>query len=158
LMPDHIDTVVTEPKRRMIARAYHVRLNAEVIAYDRDTKQISRTKRVELGRLIEDCFAELGGYVAHCALALDLDQAADRRAPRAEAAQRRKELADRIEQARRDESSRMGVIVTHPSGIDRTREAIYRRAGQRFLDGLCGARERGAGVGEVRLVAEALAA
>ncbi len=154
LMAEHIDTIVTEPKRRMIGRADHVRLNADVAIRDAQDGTVSQTRRVDLARLFEDCFAELGGYIAHCALSLDLDQSTDVHAARADG---RRALADLTEQARLDAKSTIGLIVTHPSGIDRKREQIYRKAGQRFLDGFRST-PKTARAADVRLVGEALAA
>lgn len=154
LMAEHIDTIVTEPKKRMIGRSDHVRLNADVAVRDAGNGTISQTRRVDLARLFEDCFAELGGYIAHCALSLDLDSSGDDRTAQANG---RKPLAELTEQARLDAGSKLGLIVTHPSGIDRKREQIYRRAGQRFLDGFRST-PRTSRASDVRLVGEALAA
>jgi hypothetical protein len=157
LMAEHIDTIVTEPKRRMIGRADHVRLTEDVLVREPGKDGVVPTRRVDLARLIEDCFAELGGYVAHCALELDLDQPAGRSARPAPFDHRRAALAGRLEQARMSERFSLGLVITHPSGIDRKRTAIYRKAGQRFLQEFSRVSVHETG-GDVRLVGEALAA
>jgi hypothetical protein len=158
LMADHIETIVTEPKRRMIGRADHVRLNSDVLMRDGD--QLSRTRRVDLARLVADCFAEIGGYVAQCALTMDLDQPRSAPPGRYDVRERRKALTltEDIDQARLDPATRFGVVVTHPSGIDRKRAAIYRTAGLRFLEQFCAAKGHPPRQGDVHLIGEALAA
>jgi hypothetical protein len=138
-MADYAGAIVTEPKKRMIMRSEYVALGADVPERDASGR-VSQVRRVELAKLVEDCFDELGGYTAQSVLSED---AAD-------------SVAREIEHARLDPDVRFGVVVTHPSGIDQARRDIYRRAGQRFLRAFCG--EDRAKPDNVTLVAEALAA
>jgi hypothetical protein len=157
-LAQHGDAVVTQPKRRMVGRADHVRLNAEVA--ERNNGQIRYTHDVNLARLIADCFHELGGYVANSALALDTVLSAERRAraQRGGGTQKRRAIATEVAEAQLNHNSRFGVVLTHPSGISRERQNIYREAGRRFLEGFCGSDRREQDRGAIVLVAEALAA
>ena len=141
LMPSFMGSVITEPKRKLVMRSEHVVMGTEVL--EMKGAKPALVRRVDLGKVVEDCFDELGGYIASSALNHD-----DIVSP--------SELISDIRRARIDPNVRFGVVVTHPSGIDKTRRDIYRRAGRRFLEAFCGPdldRHN-----DVVLVAEALAA
>lgn len=138
-MPDYLDTIITEPKRRMILRAEHVHVDGGVIERGK-TKPV---QMVDLAKVIEDYFDEFGGYTALSALSND-------------GATSDKAIIRDIEQAQLDPNARFGLVVTHPCGIDDARRELYRRAGKRFLAAFCGPDP--SKQGDVSLVPEALAA
>jgi hypothetical protein len=141
LMPSFVGSVITEPKRKLMMRSEHVVMGAEVL--EMKGAKPALVRRVDLGKVVEDCFDELGGYIASGALNHD-----DIVSP--------SKLISDIRQARIDPNVRFGVVVTHPSGIDKTRREIYRRAGRRFIEAFCGPGFDSHS--DVMLVAEALAA
>lgn len=155
LIAQYGDAVVTQPKRRMVGRADHVPLRAEVA--ELYAGEVRHTRSVNLEHLIGDCFHELGSYISNRALALDLAGPEGRRGDSPPFDERRAKIAASIVEAQLQNSG-FGLVVTHPSGISRERLNIYRDAGRRFIDGFCGASPPGQKKAAVMLVAEALAA
>ena len=155
LMAQYGDAVVTQPKRRMVGRADHVALRAEVA--ELHAGEIRYTRSVNLGHLIGDCFHELGSYISNRALALDLAGPEGRRGDAPAFDERRAKIAGSIVDAQLKNAG-FGLVVTHPSGISRERLNIYRDAGRRFINGFCGDSPPIQKKAAVMLVAEALAA
>jgi len=146
-MAEHIGAIVTEPKKRMILRDDHVAFGSDVS--QRHDGRFESVRSVDLARLVEDCFDELGRYVAVNAVHKSLTTSGSG----ADA-----DIARRIEDDRLDGRARFAVVVTHPSGIDNTRRSIYRRAGRRFLDGFTQRDAASRQATDVTLVPEAMAA
>ncbi|NPV19285.1 hypothetical protein [Bradyrhizobium aeschynomenes] len=138
-MADYIGTIITQPKRKMVLRAAHVAVEGGVV----ERGQPQPVQLVDLARVIQDYFHELGSYTAPNALSHDATLLGSA-------------IIKDIERARLDPGVRFGVVVTHPCGIDEARRQIYRAAGQRFLQGFCGTTR--ARADDVILIPEALAA
>jgi hypothetical protein len=141
-LPEHLGAIITEPKRKMILRASHISIDAEVIERQ-GSGQVQFVRRIDLGKVIEDYFDEFGGYTTPSALIND-------------SALANEPIVANIAQARLDPTAGFGLVVTHPCGIDEVRREIYRRAGKRFLHAFCGADI--ARHDDVILIAEAMAA
>jgi hypothetical protein len=139
LLPQYVGAVVSELKKKMILRSDHFKISERVFERS-DSGRIEPVSRVALARLVEDCFAELGGYIALSVLEQDAASS---------------EVAAKIAEALLTSSDRFGVIVTHPCGIDQRRRDVYRRSGDRFLRSFLGGED--ARHGGVKLVPEALA-
>ena len=92
-MSEYLGTIVTEPKKRMIMRAEHVPLGVEVPERDA-TGRIAMVRRVDLAKLVEDCFDELGSYTAQSVLSTEAANAQD-------------SIAGEIERARLDPNARL---------------------------------------------------
>jgi hypothetical protein len=146
-MAEHIGAIVTEPKKRMILRDDHVAFGSDVS--QRQDGRFDSVRSVDLARLVEDCFDELGRYVAVNAVHKSLAASGSG----ADA-----DVARRIEDDRLDGRARFAVVVTHPSGIDNARRSVYRRAGRRFLDGFTQRDAASRQATDVTLVPEAMAA
>jgi hypothetical protein len=145
-MAEHLDTIITQPKKRMIERDDVVRLRAPVFYRAPESDKAVKIQDVALGDVIEECFDELGGYVAVSALHRMLaGGAAD-------------DTADQLARERIESTKRFAAVVTHPSGIEQSRKQIYHRAGLRFVTAFAGPAAPAPDDSDVTLVPEAMAA
>ena len=146
-LSEEFGKIVFALKRDLASHAPRARTMSEVDA--RRGKVLERTKDIDVARLFADCFHELGTFLVPRVL-----RHATRGSGRGPPGMLPRFLSD-IET---DLNDSVGVVVTHPFGLDAGQLAIYREAGRRFLAGLMGCLPGDPDLGKVVPVPEALAA
>lgn len=143
-IPDHVQEIVFDPKRRLIAPVDKIPAPGGVYRAS-PGGDAQTTTDVVLADLLADYFDELGSYV----VPRTLQEMAEFRDGRS------KDLLERWIAG----LGGLGAVLTHPSGIADPRKLLYEQAGRQFLAALNGpAALPMAGTGWVKLVPEALAA
>ena len=134
-LSDELGKVVFALKRELALGEAHVHTMTPVNSLRSGVP--GHTNDLDVGRLFGDCFHELGSFIVPRALHFALGSGGY------DKSNILRRFQTEIEGGRRDDRC-VGVVMTHPFGLNAKQLAVYREAGRRFLTGLLGRQPDGA--------------
>jgi hypothetical protein len=145
-LSDELGKIVFAIKRELVKGKDRLQMASHVYALRSGV--LERTTEIDTARLFGDCCHEIGSSIVTRAL-----RYATR--PESRDATELRAFQTGIETGADDS---IGLVLTHPFGMDAKQLSLYREAGRRFLGGLLGRSSEHTELGRIITVPEALAA
>jgi hypothetical protein len=146
-LSDELGKIVFAIKRELVKGKDTLQMPSHVYALRSGV--LERTTEIDIARLFGDCCRELGSSIVTRTLRYATQP------ERRDAAPELRAFQSGIENGSDDS---IGLVLTHPFGMDAKQLSLYREAGRRFLGGLLGRPPEHAELGRIITVPEALAA
>jgi hypothetical protein len=146
-LSDELEKIVFAIKRELVKGNDTMQLASHVYALRSGV--LERTNEINTARLFGDCCRELGSFIVPRTLRYATQPGKVDAAPELRAFQTAMESGA-------DDS--VGLVLTHPFGMDAKQLSLYREAGRCFLGGLLGRSPEHGELGRIVTVPEALAA
>lgn len=146
-LSDELGKIVFAIKRELVKGSDTMQVASHVYALRAGV--LERTTEIDTARLFSDCCRELGSSIVTRTLRYATQPG------RVDAALELRTFQNTMETGSDDA---IGLVLTHPFGMDAKQLGLYREAGRRFLGGLLGRSPEHSELGRIITVPEALAA